>query len=121
MPEEISQPRTMMTAFDRHALVDVIVGSVTDRTRTYPGPALPVSSFLNDWLVPNQTDYLIVERGVPVGAVSLTRVNFRRRLFFWRRGSFADTPQRSLMRRGRLTSIRKSRLKMRWNGWRTVR
>ena len=35
-----------------------------------------------------------------MGTVSLTRVNFRRRLFFWRRGSFGDTPLRRLMRRG---------------------
>lgn len=100
MPQEGSQPRTMMPSFARHALVGVTVGSVMDRTRTYPDPDLPVGSFLKDWLVPDQTDYLIVERGVPVGTVSLTRVNFRRRLFFWRRGSFADTPLRSLMRRG---------------------
>ena len=52
-----------------------------------------------DWLVPNQTDYLIVEDEVPLGTVSLTRLNFRRRVFFWRKGSFNDTSLRALMRR----------------------
>ena len=98
-PEETSQPQTIVPAFARHALAGVIVSSVMDRTRSYPDPDLPVSSFLDDWLVPNQTDYLIMDRGVPVGTVSLTRVNFRRRLFFWRRGSFGYTPLRALMRR----------------------
>ena len=100
VPEKASQPQTIVPAFARHALAGVMVGSVMDRTRSYPESDLPVSSFLNDWLVPSQVDYLIMENGAPVGTVSLTRVNFRRRLFFWRRGSFGDTPLRALMRRG---------------------
>ena len=100
MPTEPSQPQTIMPAFARHALAGVMVGSVMDRTRSYPDLDLTVGAFLREWLVPNQTDYLIIERRVPVGTVSLTRVNFRRRVFFWRRGSFNDTPLRLLMRRG---------------------
>ena len=100
IPEEASQPQTMVPAFARHALAGVMVSSVMDRTRTYPDPGLKVSAFLENWLVPNQTDYLIIERGVPVGTVSLTRVNFRRRFFFWRRGLFGDIPLRALMRSG---------------------
>ena len=95
-----SQPQTMVPAFARHALAGVMVGSVVDRSRTYPDPDISVNTFLQDWLVPDQTDYLVMERGVPVGTVSLTRVNFRRRLFFWRRGSLGETPLRMLMRRG---------------------
>ena len=100
MPEVASQPETMVPAFARHALAGVEVGSVVDRTRNYPDPGVTVSEFLEEWIVPNQTDYLILERGVPVGTVSLARLNFRRRLLFWRRGSFGDTPLRALMRRG---------------------
>ena len=88
-----------MPSFARHALAGVLVGSVMDRTRAYPGPDVPVKGFLENWLVPNQTDYLIVEDGVPLGTVSLARLNFRRRVFFWRRGSFGDTTLRALMRR----------------------
>ena len=99
-PEEASQPQAMVPAFARHALAGVMVGSVIDRSRTYPEPGISVSDFLRNWIVPNQVDYLIIERGVPAGTVSLTRINFRRRVFFWRRGSFGDTTLRSLMRRG---------------------
>ena len=98
-PETAFQPEAVMPSFARHALAGVLVGSVMDRTRAYPGPDVPVKGFLEDWLVPNQTDYLIVEDGVPLGTVSLTRLNFRRRIFFWRKGSFGDTPLRALMRR----------------------
>ena len=100
VPVAPSQPQTMVPAFARHALAGVMVSSVMDRTRSYPDPDVTASTFLSDWLVPNQTDYLIIERGVPVGTVSINRVNSRRRLFFWRRGSFGDTPLRDLMRRG---------------------
>ena len=100
LPDEASQPQSMLPAFARHALAGVMVGSVIDRSRDYPDPDVTVRSFLNEWIVPNQTDYLIIERGVPVGTVSLVRLNSRRRLFFWRRGTFYDTPLRNLMRRG---------------------
>ena len=100
LPDTPSQPQTMVPAFARHALAGLMVGSVMDRTRSYPDPEVTVASFLTDWQVPNQTDYLIIERGVPVGTVSLTRLNSRKRLFFWRRGPFRDTPLRQLMRRG---------------------
>ena len=99
MPTTASQPEAILPSFARHALAGVLVGSVMDRTRDYPSPDVPVGSFLEEWLVPNQTDYLIVEEGVPRGTVSLARLNFRRRVLFWRRGSFGDTPLRSLMRR----------------------
>ena len=99
-PELASQPQTMVPAFARHALAGVMVESVVDRSRSYPEPDITVNDFLRDWIVPGQTDYLIMERGVPVGTVSLSRVNFRRRVFFWRRGSFGDNPLRVLMRRG---------------------
>ena len=100
MPAERSQPQTMVPAFARHALAGVMVGSVMDRSREYPEPDMTVGTFLREWIVPGQTDYLIVERDVPVGTVSLTRVNFRRRLFLWRKWPFEDTSLRSLMRRG---------------------
>ena len=99
MPETAAKPEAVIPSFARHALAGVMVGSVMDRTRTYPGRHVTVKEFLEDWQVPNQTEYLIVEGGVPQGTVSLTRLNFRRRLFFWRRGSFGDTQLGALMRR----------------------
>ncbi len=99
VPEGPSQPQPVMPSFARHALAGVMVGSVMDRTRAYPSPEISVTDFLGDWTVPNQVDYLIVDENVPVGTVSLARLNYRRRLFFWRRSPFGDTPLRQLMRR----------------------
>ena len=86
-------PQTVPPSFARHALADVMVRSVMDQTRTYPDPALSVRSFANDWLVPHQQDYLVVEEGAPVGVVSLTKLRFLRK------GSWGDTPLRDVLRR----------------------
>ena len=98
MPEG-ARSQIVLPSFARRALQGVTVTSVMDRTRRYPGPDLTVDEFLNDWVVPNETDYLIAEGGAAVGTVSLGRLNFRRRVVFWRRQSFGDTPLRRLMRR----------------------
>ena len=97
--EKMPQPQPMLPSFARHALAGVAVRSVMDRTRSYPGPDVAVGDFLNNWTIPNQEDYLILDGGVPVGTVSLSRLNFRRRLLFWRRSSFDDTPLQAIMRR----------------------
>ena len=86
-------PQTVPPSFARHALADVMVRSVMDQTRTYPDPALSVRSFANDWLVPHQQDYLVVEEGTPVGVVSLTKLRFLGK------GSWGDTPLRDVLRR----------------------
>ena len=97
--EGVHQSQPMLPSFARHALAGVTVSSVMDRTRSYPGPDIVVGDFLNRWTVPNQEDYLILDGGVPVGTVSLPRLNFRRRLSFWNRSSFDNTPLRAVMHR----------------------
>ena len=64
-----------------------------DRTRSYPGPELSVRDFPDDWIVPNQHDYVVVDEGVPVGVLPLTR------LIFLRKGSWATTQLSSVLRR----------------------
>ena len=97
--EEAPQSQPMLPSFARHALAGVAVSSVMDRTRSYPGPDVVVGDFLNHWTVPNQEDYLILDGGVPVGTISLPRLNFRRKLLFWNRSSLDNTPLRAVMRR----------------------
>ena len=87
------RPSVVPPAFARHALAGVMVGSVTDRTRAYPGSALSVQSFADDWTVPNQYDYLVVDEGVPVGVVSLSRLRFLRK------DAWANTPLEEVLRR----------------------
>ena len=87
------RPGVVPPAFARRALDGVMVRSVTDRTRTYPGSALPVQSFSDDWVVPNQYDYLVVDEGMPVGVVSLSRLRFLRK------DAWANTPLSEVLRR----------------------
>ena len=72
--ERPARPRMVLPSFARHALAGVTVNSVLDRTRAYPGPELPVRSFLDEWTVPYQYDYLVVEDGAPAGIVSLSKL-----------------------------------------------
>ena len=97
--EDAPQSQPMLPSFARLALAGVTVHSVMDRTRSYPGPDIAVGDFLNHWTIPNQEDYLILDDGVPVGTVSLARLNFRRKLLFRKRSSFDNTPLRAVMRR----------------------
>ena len=64
-----------------------------DRTRIYPAPELSVKDFLNEWTVPNQSDYIVVKDGAPAGVVSLAKLH---RLD---KRSRADTPLGKLLRR----------------------
>ena len=86
-------PQAVPPSFARYALDSVLVRSVMDRTRTYPTPDVSLRTFANDWLVPNQQDYLVVEEGVPVGVVSLAKLRFMRK------GSWGDTALGSVLRR----------------------
>ena len=91
--ESSKPPTAVPPSFARHALKGVRVSSIMDRTRVYPAPDLSVEAFLNEWTIPNQLDYIVMENGVLVGAVSLPRLR--------RVGdrSSAETPLRDLLRR----------------------
>lgn len=67
-------PRTVPLSFARRALEDITVNHILDRTRTYPTSALSVRNFVDDWIVPNQQDYLVVDGGTVAGIMSLARL-----------------------------------------------
>ena len=92
-PAHAARPRMVLPSFARHALAGVTVNSVLDRTRAYPGPELPVRSFLDEWTVPYQYDYLVVADGAPAGIVSLSKARAMRD------ASRADAPLRDALRR----------------------
>lgn len=92
-PAPAAQPRMVLPSFARRALAGVRVSSVLDRTRAYPGSAESVGSFLADWTVPNQYDYLIVDDGVPVGIVPLSKARAMSA------GGRAEAPLREALRR----------------------
>ena len=71
-----SLPDAVPPSFARYALEGVRVGSVLDRTRSYPTPDISVKSFVDEWTVPGQHDYLVMEDGKVSGILSMTRLRF---------------------------------------------
>ena len=69
-------PDAVPPSFARYALEGVRVGSVLDRTRRYPTPDISVKSFVDEWIVPGQHDYLVMEDGKVSGILSMTRLRF---------------------------------------------
>ena len=67
-------PTAIPVSYARRAMQDITVNHVMDSTRTYPNSALSAEDFINNWPVPNQRDYLVVDRGEVVGIVSLPRL-----------------------------------------------
>ena len=67
-------PDSVPLSFARHAMQDITVNHVIDRTRTYPNPELSAKNFVDYWAVPNQQDYLVVDKDNVEGVVSLPRL-----------------------------------------------
>ena len=67
-------PDAVPFSFARQALQDITVNHVMDRTRTYANSALSAKDFVDDWTVPKQQDYLVVDDGIVAGVVSLPRL-----------------------------------------------
>ena len=67
-------PDAVPFSFARQALQDITVNHVMDRTRTYANSALSAKDFVDDWTVPKQQDYLVVDDGIVAGVVSLSRL-----------------------------------------------
>ena len=79
-------PDAVPPSFARHALDDMLVRHILDRSRTYPGSTLSIEAFVERWTVPNQMDYVVVDDGAVAGVVSLARLRLVPR------ESWADTP-----------------------------
>ena len=85
-------PQVIPPSYVRYALSGVKIGSLLDRTRSYPGSATTVQSFLDDWIVPNHRDYVVVDGGEVAGIVSMAKVRSVRR------NARATTTLRELLR-----------------------
>ena len=89
----LALPAATIAALVCIPLAGVTVNSVLDRTRAYPGSEASIESFLAEWTVPQQYDYLVVDDGVPAGIVSLSKARAMRD------ASRADAPLRDALRR----------------------
>ena len=57
-------------SYARHALQNFTATHFLDRTKEYPGAAVTLQDFSNQWTVEGQHDYLVVDDGVVGGMVS---------------------------------------------------
>ena len=74
--EGIALPDHLPASLARFALDDITVSDILDRARTYPNPSLTVRKFVDQWLIPHQHDYVIVDEGKITGIVSLSMLRY---------------------------------------------
>jgi len=91
-PEQVMLPESLPPSLARFALDDITVGDILDRTRSYPDPVMTVRAFADQWIVPHQQDYAVVEHGELVGIVSLSMLRYLPK------ESWSNTPLRRLAR-----------------------
>ena len=90
---QVTLPESIPPSLARFALDDITVGDILDRTRTYPDPAMSVRAFADQWIVPHQQDYAVVEKGELYGIVSVSMLRYLPK------ESWSKTPLRKLARR----------------------
>ena len=69
-------PQLPSLAYLDFALDDIKVGDVLDHSRTYPDASQSVRTFVDQWVIPHQQDYLLVEQGKLLGMVSLSMLRY---------------------------------------------
>ena len=75
--ESSTMPRSAPPSYARYALDGVTVGDVLERNRSYPRPNISVLDFTEQWVVPRQQDYLVVDaEGRLAGILSLGKLRF---------------------------------------------
>ncbi|MCY3728759.1 MAG: cation:proton antiporter [Nitrospira sp.] len=90
--ERLTLPESLPPSLARFALDDITVADILDRTRAYPDPAMSVRAFADQWIVPHQHDYAVVENGELYGIVSLSMMRYLPKEFW------SKTPLRKLAR-----------------------
>ncbi len=92
MRAPVTLPEAMPPSFARYALEGVLLGAVVDRTRTYPTSSISVKSFVDEWTVPGEHDYVVMDDGEVTGILSMTRLRFVSK------GSWETTPLGDVLR-----------------------
>ncbi len=76
----------------RFVLEDVKVRDVLDGSRTYPEKSLSVRAFVDTWLLPEERDYVVMDKGKLAGIVSLGMLRYLPR------SEWARTPLSEVLR-----------------------
>ena len=90
LPEELTDIPHGIVNF---ALDNITVDHILDRSRRHPDSSVSVRDFTDRWTMPNQHDYVVVEKGELVGVVSLS--NFR----YLPKASWSQTSLKDIVRR----------------------
>lgn len=74
--ETYANPGDIPPSLYRFALEGIKVKNVLDRSRTHPNTSLTVKTFTEQWLLPEQHDYVVVDHGQLVGIVSISMLRY---------------------------------------------
>ena len=74
--ETVTPPGQIPPSLDRFALEGIRVRDILDRSRSYPEQSLTVKAFAESWLLPEQHDYVVLNRGKLAGIVSLSMLRY---------------------------------------------
>ena len=74
--EAVTQEDRLPPSLERFALVDIKVDQILDRYRSHPEQSLTVRAFAENWLLPEQHDYVVVDNGKLAGIVSLGMLRY---------------------------------------------
>ena len=74
--EDVTPDGQVPPSLDRFALEGIRVRDILDRSRTYPQQSLAVKAFAEHWLLPEQHDYVVVDRGKLAGIVSISMLRY---------------------------------------------
>ena len=77
----------------RFGLDGIRVRDILDRSRNYPDPSLSVKDFTENWLLPEQHDYVVVEHGEFAGIVSVSMLRYLPHSE-WERATLGDVLRR---------------------------
>ncbi len=74
--EDVTPQGQMPPSLVRFALDDVRVRDILDVSRSHPERSLTVKTFAENWLLPEQHDYVVVDHGKLVGIVSIGMLRY---------------------------------------------
>ena len=71
-------------SLDRFVLEGIKVGDILDLSRSHPEGSISVKTFAENWLLPEQHDYVVVNDGRLSGIVSVSMLRYLPRSEWWR-------------------------------------
>lgn len=74
--QTFASPNDIPPSLYRFALEGIKVKDIIDAARTYPDQTMTVKTFTEQWLIPEQQDYVVVDRGDLAGIVSIGMLRY---------------------------------------------